>query len=314
MDDLVGSEEARSELLIEGGDSIHDYPMLVNVVADKFVHVEIEERGDGVFSFRKEGFIQLGMDPQNWDVYFKEKQAILSVLAEINPFLKQNYHLLTALLKILTLPFLPINLLHLLSYMLEEVMLIHVVLQKQFILAHDFYDLICVFLVEGWFLYEFGDRVKTFPYFLVAVLVVVRDYLMVKHGVLKIIDGYGFFDKADLVVGLDERWLTLLLWWLFLLLQLPFQSFQLITQLQKWILERIEPFHIPLLDLLQLILHQFSLKARQLNNLILKLYGFLGMWVKLIWKCGIVNLFDERLDVCDKQITIYFDLSHFLPK
>lgn len=43
LDDLVGSKEARSEILIEGDDSIHHDPMLINIVADQFVHVEIEE-------------------------------------------------------------------------------------------------------------------------------------------------------------------------------------------------------------------------------------------------------------------------------
>lgn len=137
MDDLVGSEEAWSEFLIEGDDSIHHYPVLVNVMADKFVHVEIEENWDGVFSFGEERFIQLGMNPQNWDVYFEKKQTILSILTKGKPLFKQNYHLLTTLLKVFTLPLFPINLFRLLSYMLEEIMMIRVILQKQLVLIHD---------------------------------------------------------------------------------------------------------------------------------------------------------------------------------
>lgn len=55
--DLVSGEEVRSEFLIEWDDSIHDYPVLVYVVADQFVYVEIEDSEYGVFSFGEEGFI-----------------------------------------------------------------------------------------------------------------------------------------------------------------------------------------------------------------------------------------------------------------
>lgn len=88
LDDLVGSKKWRSELLIEGDDSIHNYPVFIHVVADKFVHVEIEESWDDVFTFSEEIFIELDMDSQDWDVHFEEKEAILRVLTEGYPLLQ----------------------------------------------------------------------------------------------------------------------------------------------------------------------------------------------------------------------------------